>query len=202
MNNLRIRSQFWGSAALVSAVFALAFAVLTLATCGDTPIQAAGIAALIAFALEYARRQKLSRLRSDFARSTRSTDCHIIINGVVAGSVSEPDYIEMRIQSMLDPRNYVGQFVAVSRFLVVCMAASTVAIPVLLFWWLVIATAVAPESVIQNLTPLYRIIAAAPTIASTAPLFAQLGSTVITLSATFFMVAIGAMLFFTMACSH
>ncbi|WP_350357301.1 hypothetical protein [Paraburkholderia fungorum] len=197
MINLRIRSEFWGSTALVSSFFAMSFAVLVATTGGNAPIQAAGLAALIAFALEYARRQKLARLRSEFARSALSTNCLILINGIVAGSVPEPDYIEMRIRSMLDARNYVGQFLEVARFLLICVAVSAVAIPVLLFWWLVIAAAVAPESVIHNLTPFYTIMAAAPSIASTAPLIGQLGTTILTMSATFAVLASGVMLFFS-----
>ncbi|CAE6861012.1 hypothetical protein R75461_07984 [Paraburkholderia nemoris] len=175
----------------------MSFAVLVTTTGGNAPIQAAGLAALIAFALEYARRQKLARLRSEFARSARSTNCLILINGVVAGSVPEPDYIEMRIRSMLDPRNYVGQFFEVARFLLICLAVTAVAMPVLLFWWLVIAAAVAPERVLPNLTPFYAIMAAAPSIASTAPLIGQVARTILTMGAMFSVLTSGALGFFS-----
>ncbi|SIO72843.1 hypothetical protein SAMN05444172_9330 [Burkholderia sp. GAS332] len=197
MTDLRIRSHFWGSAALVTALFATFFAVLIAATGGSSPIWAAGLAALTTFAIEYARRQKLARLRSEFAQSARSTDCLVLINGVVAGSLPEPDYIELRIQSMLDPRNYVGQFIVLARFLFICLAATAVAMPVLLFWWLIIATALAPDSVLHNLTPFYRIMAAAPPIASTAPMLGQLAKAILAMTATFSMLASGVTLFFS-----
>ncbi|MFL9995268.1 hypothetical protein PQR34_32275 [Paraburkholderia sediminicola] len=196
MTNLRIRSHFWGSAALVAALFATLFAVMIAATAGSSPIQAAGLAALTAFAIEYARRQKLARLRSELAQSARSTDCVVLINGVVAGSLPEPDYLELRIQSMLDPRNYVGQFIEVGRFLIKCLLVTGIAIPVLLFWWFIVATALAPENVLHNLMPLYRIMAAAPSIASTAPMLGQLARTILAMTATFSMLASGVMLFF------
>lgn len=197
MTSLPLRSHFWGSAALVAALFATFFTVMIAVTGGSSPIQAAGLAALTAFAVEYARRQKLTRLRSEFAQSAQSTDCLILINGVVAGSLPEPDYIELRIQSMLDPRNYVAQFIEVARFLVRCLAVIAVAMPVLLFWWLIIATALAPENVLHNLAPLYRTMAEAPSIASTAPMLGQLARTILTMTATLGMLASGVMLFFS-----
>ncbi|MFM0608788.1 hypothetical protein PQR05_30085 [Paraburkholderia sediminicola] len=197
MTNLRIRNQFWGSAALVSALFATFFAVMIAVTGGSSPIQAAALAALTAFAVEYARKQKLARLRSDLAQSARSTDCLVLINGVVAGSIPEPDYIELRIQSMLDPRNYVGQFIEVARFLIKCLVVTGIAMPVLLFWWFIVATALAPENVLHNLMPFYRIMAAAPSLASTAPMLGQLARTILTMTATFSMLVSGAMGFFS-----
>ena len=197
MTSLRTRSHVWGSAALVSALFATFFAVMVAATAGTAPIQAAGLAALATFTIEYARRQKLARLRAQLAQSARSIDCRILINGVAAGSVPEPDYIQMRIEPMLDPRNYVGQFIEVARFLLICLAVTAVAMPMLLFWWLIIAAAVAPESVLHNLTPFYRIMVSASSIASTAPMLSQLARTILTMAATFSMLASGVMLFFT-----
>jgi len=192
--NLRIRTELWGSAALVSTVFTVAYAVMLAATPGRAPLQTVGLAALTAFAVEYARRQKLRWLRAELAGASRSTDYVIYLNGVAAGAVSRHDHVTMRIRSMLDPRNYVAQSFEVARYGARCLILTAVCVPLLLFWWLVVATWLAPETVIANFAPVFAMIRSAHSAAAIAPTLAMLAKTFLTVAATFGMMLNGAML--------
>ncbi|WGS55067.1 hypothetical protein LFL96_36945 (plasmid) [Paraburkholderia sp. D15] len=197
MSRLHTRSQLWGSVALTSTLFLTFFLTMTAATAGQSPAQATGLAALTTFAIEYARRQKLARLQADLARSARSTECVVRINGVTAGSLPEPEYIELRIRAMLSLRNYVGQFIEVLRFVLTCAATVLVAGPLLILWVLVIASAVAPETVRHDLLAICTALSSAPATASAAAMISQLARTVITMTATLGMLTFGVVMFFS-----
>ncbi|WP_176060301.1 hypothetical protein [Paraburkholderia sp. BCC1876] len=195
MTNQRIRTEFWGSAALVCTFFAVAFSSILTVTASSAPLSAAGLAALTAFSVEFARRRKLQSLRLRFANASGSAAWTISVNAVPVGSITERDYVALRIEALLDPRNYVGQFLELGRFLMRCLLVTVVGMPILAFWSFVLGSIIAPDSVIASLSG-WRAMFSDPTpLLSGTPMLALAAKKILVEAGSFTMVAGGGMLF-------
>jgi hypothetical protein len=192
-----VRSRLYGSAAFVSAVFALTYSVLALLFAGHDIAASAGIACLMTLALEQARRWKIRQLERALNSADRSRMNTISINGVRVGEINDADLIAMKLDAALDARSYVSQFAALATFVGRSVVGSAVVIPIALFWWLVLSAYFEPFHTLTNLAPIYRIFAQASNLSAAVPILELIARTIVNLGATTSVIAVGLLIAFS-----
>ncbi|MFC0403165.1 hypothetical protein [Paraburkholderia rhizosphaerae] len=191
MKLLTARHILPGTAAFIAATAALSFVALMIATTGQIAWYTASVIALAcAAAAQSCRYAKLRTLRDAIARSEASSVLEVHINGVPAGRMAETQYRKLELESWMDARNYVAQFVAILAYAGNCLWAALLLVPVVVFWYLGIEAFADPGSLAAALTSLQ---AAAQNAAGPATLIYAIGHLLVTLAGGTWFVLAGSM---------
>ncbi|TDN59060.1 hypothetical protein [Paraburkholderia sp. BL10I2N1] len=184
MTSRSARRRQYGSAAFVAATFACAFAALAVFFVGPSLVFCAVVAGACALCLERVRRVKIRKLEQKLQTASRVRMNTIFVNGVRAGEIDEADYIAVKLDAALDPRNYVRQFGAIAKLAAKCVAVTAVVIPLGLFWWLIFGTYFAPEATTANLGSIYHLLIQANNPSDLYHLLASVAEAVLNIGAT------------------
>jgi len=110
------------------------------------------------------------------------------VNGVRIGEINDADFFALKLDTILDARNYVAQLVALASFLLRCACGCAVFVPVALFWWFVLGAGFAPAQTLTALAPFYHLFAQAPTIAAAVPMLQAIANAVANVGAITFVI--------------
>ncbi|WP_321936206.1 hypothetical protein [Paraburkholderia sp. J8-2] len=119
MLDLKKPRAWAGSLVFVVAISAMALAVLWVlaATSGPHPNVSHIVvcAVIVALVMEGIRRAKLAELRRDLAKADDRAVMRVTLNGIDMGEVPEPLFVNMKLVTANDARNYVAQFYTILR---------------------------------------------------------------------------------------
>jgi hypothetical protein len=172
-----------GSLAFTAAVAACVFVILIPAGLGDGFLLPAVTSALAAFAVEFGRRTHIRKLvaRRDEVQQSGSR-LEVIVDHTRVGVISESETLDIKLNALRDPCNYVAQFTNLLTFLVRCALLSLVLTPVLLFWVSVLQAWIDPAGSKATMSTLLQLQPAS---------LMTLGTTLITVCMTVFMLTVG-----------